>query len=187
MNRSRDCRGLIWLLILSILCCGNELQGSQSTRASSSIRCGNMCDCGNSGSFTASDEGVPSLSLESWFRAHDVLYSRVSIRIPENGVRGIFADEDIPPRYPIAVIPARMIIRPLYSDLAHLLSACGSHLDTKTRLRLQRVCCEVPSALGIDDACLLLAFRLLELLHTNSATWLPYRERERERDRGRER
>ena len=68
-----------------------------------------------------------------------------------------------------------MIIRPQYSSLLHLLSARGSHLDADTRARLELACTGASGALGMDDGCVLLALRLLELLHADAATWQPYR------------
>jgi hypothetical protein len=58
--------------------------------------------------------------LMRWYDKHDIVSSKVCIRTPEGGVRGLFARENILPFEGIAVIPPQMIIRSPFKDLQEI-------------------------------------------------------------------
>ena len=113
--------------------------------------------------------------LYHWFEKHNIVFSKVEIFTPENGVRGIFALEAIPLRFPIAVIPEHMIIQSEFLDLKDLIDRRGTNIAAETRKQLETVSAVLNSELFLDDDCCLLAFRLLELIQVESETWMPYR------------
>ncbi len=58
--------------------------------------------------------------LMRWYDKHDIVSSKVCIRTPEGGVRGLFARESILPCEGIAVIPKHMIIQSPFKDLEEM-------------------------------------------------------------------
>jgi hypothetical protein len=55
--------------------------------------------------------------LMRWYDMQDITCSRLCIRTPESGLRGVFAEEDIPAFDGIAVIPPHMIIQSQFKDM----------------------------------------------------------------------
>ena len=58
--------------------------------------------------------------LMSWYDKHDIVSSKVCVRTPEGGVRGLFARENILPCEGLAVIPRNMIIQSQFKDLEEM-------------------------------------------------------------------
>lgn len=54
--------------------------------------------------------------LMTWYDKHDIVCSKLAVRTPEGGVRGLFAEKDISPYEGIAVIPPHMIIKSPFKD-----------------------------------------------------------------------
>ena len=70
--------------------------------------------------------------LMRWYDKHDIVSSKVFIRTPEGGVRGLFARESISSCEGIAVIPPHMIIQSQYKDLEEMVkvkTAQGKTID----------------------------------------------------------
>jgi hypothetical protein len=74
---------------------------------------------------------VEASELMKWFDKHDIVSSKVCVRTPEGGIRGLFAKEDIAPFEGIAVIPSHMIIQPPYKDLEEMVKVKAATLETK--------------------------------------------------------
>ena len=79
--------------------------------------------------------GVKSSKLMAWYAKHGILSSRLCIRTPESGLRGVFAEKDIPGLEGIAMIPPHMIIRSPFKDLEDIVqvNAAESNLNEKYR------------------------------------------------------
>jgi hypothetical protein len=137
-----------------------------------------------------------AVKLMRWYDTHDILCSKLCVRTPESGLRGVFAEEDIAMYEGIAVIPPHMIIQSPFKDmeeivqantlnefandcrqygcdLSDLLQERGQYLDQPTKERLIAAIRGIP---GIIARKCPLAIRLLELLHTQPEIWMPYKE-----------
>jgi hypothetical protein len=110
-----------------------------------------------------------------WFNAHDILLSKVRIQKSEMGGRGVFATEDMPSHFPIAIIPEHMTIRPMHVDLKAFLDFHKSKIAPYARSQLDKVS-PLLKQMRLDDDFLLLALRLLELLRTDNEKWKPYKQ-----------
>jgi hypothetical protein len=71
-----------------------------------------------------------------WYDKHDIVSSKVCVRTPEGGVRGLFAKESIAPCEGIAVIPPHMIIQSKYKDLEEMAKVKTSQGKMKLVLNL---------------------------------------------------
>ena len=59
--------------------------------------------------------------MMKWYDQHNIVSSKLAVRLGQNGVRGVFAIANAAPFEGIAVIPPNMIIRPSFQTLEAML------------------------------------------------------------------
>ena len=72
---------------------------------------------------------VKDSNLMRWYDKHGILCSRLRVRTPESGLRGVFAEKDIPGLDGIAVIPSHMIIRSPFKDMEEIVQVNATNAD----------------------------------------------------------
>ena len=90
---------------------------------------------------------VKDSKLMRWYDKHDIICSRLRIRTPESGLRGVFAAEDIPPCEGIAVIPPHMLIRSPFKDMEEIVQVNTTELVAYIIVVIFRACRNVDSIL----------------------------------------